>query len=150
MSTVFHIAPAGMRPFWLLLPIFLLMVVVLLVLAAEGWASQHARFELSPAGLRLSGGLYGRLIPVSELRAASAEIIDLNERPSLKPVSRRFGTGLPGYAAGWFRLANGEKALAYLTSRSRIVYIPTTRDYAVLLSVTQPDEMLAALRGIQR
>ncbi len=148
MSSVFHIVPAGARPFWLLLPIFALMLVVLAVLAAEGWASQRAWFELSPAGLRLHGGLYGRMIPAAQLRGGAAELVDLDVRDSLMPVSRRFGTGLPGYGAGWFRLANGEKALVYLTDRRRVVYIPTTKDYAVLLSVADAEVLLARLQTL--
>jgi hypothetical protein len=55
------------------------------------------------------------------------------------------GTGLPGYAAGWFKLANGEKALVYVTTQSEVVYIPTTEGYSLLLSVTEPDRFLARL-----
>jgi hypothetical protein len=58
------------------------------------------------------------------------------------------GTGLPGYRSGWFRLRNGEKALLYLTDTSRAVYVPTTAGYGVLLSPQNPDEFVAALRGI--
>ena len=59
---------------------------------------------------------------------------------------RRMGTGLPGYQAGWFRLRGGEKALLYLTDRSKAVYIPTTNDYSLLLSPADPDGFLETLR----
>ena len=149
-STVFHMIPAGPRPFLILLPVLLLLGGVLFLLAAEGWASQHAWFELSPRGLRLHGGLYGRLVPAAELRVDGSESVDLAARSGLRPVSRRLGTGLPGYAGGWFRLANGEKALVYLTDRHRVVYVPTTRDYVLLLSVPDPDRLVAALRATPR
>jgi hypothetical protein len=55
------------------------------------------------------------------------------------------GTGLPGYQSGWFRLANGESALVYLTDRSKAVHIPTTLGYSLLLSPDDPDGFLAAL-----
>ena len=44
------------------------------------------------------------------------------------------GTGLPGYQAGWFRLRNGDRALVYLTDRSKAVYVQTTDGYGVMLS----------------
>jgi hypothetical protein len=56
------------------------------------------------------------------------------------------GTALPNYQSGWFRLANGEKALLYLSQRDRALYIPTTAGYSILLSPTDPDRMLADLK----
>jgi hypothetical protein len=57
------------------------------------------------------------------------------------------GLGLPGYGAGWFRLAGGERALAFVTDRTRLAYVPTTAGYGLLLSVDDPDGLVAALRG---
>jgi hypothetical protein len=74
-------------------------------------------------------------------------VIDLRGEPSLQPTSRRMGTGLPGFAAGWFRLRNGEKALVYLTDRTRVLHIPTRNGYSLLLSPQRADEMLAELHG---
>ena len=66
----------------------------------------------------------------------------------LQPKWRRIGTALPGYQAGWFRLRNGEKALLYLTDRTRAVYIPTTAGYSLLLSPADPDAYLSRLRAV--
>ena len=57
---------------------------------------------------------------------------------------------MPGYQAGWLRLKNGERALVYLTDKTRAVYIPTTEDYSVLVSPDEPDAFLSALRGVRR
>jgi hypothetical protein len=48
------------------------------------------------------------------------------------------------------RLRNGEKALLYLTDRSRAVYVPTHDGYSVLLSPADPDAFLAALASMRR
>jgi hypothetical protein len=56
---------------------------------------------------------------------------------------------MPGYQSGWFRLKNGEKALLYLTDRSRAVYVPTTAGYSVLLSPDDPDGFLKALTALR-
>jgi hypothetical protein len=60
------------------------------------------------------------------------------------------GTGIPGFAAGWFRLANGDKALIYLTDRHRVAYVPTREGYAILLSVAEPERFVRALRETVR
>jgi hypothetical protein len=58
------------------------------------------------------------------------------------------GTGMPGYQAGWFRLRNGDKALLYLTDRSKAVYVQTTEGYGVVVSPSEPDKFLSALNTI--
>jgi hypothetical protein len=145
----FLIAPATDRAMWsivLVAGLILLLVIGLLSAAVVG--ARSARFEVSQAGLRLRGDLYGRFIPVEQLRGASAARVDFRAAPELMPARRIMGTGLPGYRSGWFRLRNGEKALLYLTDMSRAVYLPTTDGYSVLLSPAEPDEFLSALRGI--
>jgi hypothetical protein len=81
------------------------------------------------------------------LRLEGAAIVDLARSSELAPHRRTFGTGLPGYASGWFRLVNGEKALAYLTRRDSVVYIPTRSGYSLLLSAERPQELLTALQA---
>lgn len=145
----FLIAPAAGRGLWLMLLVpgsVLLLVTMLLGAAVVG--ARSARFEVSPAGLRLRGDLYGRLIPADQLKTDLAARVSVSAGSDLMPVRRTLGTGLPGYRSGWFRLRNGEKALLYLTDSSRAVYLPTTAGYGVLLSPANPDEFVAALRGL--
>src|SRR5262245_59211359 len=140
---VFAIAPAGSRG---VLFLVVILVVVLGAVTASVLSGRAARFEVSGEGLRLRGDMFGRLIPADQLRAMDARRVDFTTEPGLTPRRRTLGTGLPGYQAGWFRLRNGEKALVYLTDRSRAVYVPTTAGYGVLLSPAEPDAFLAALR----
>ena len=55
---------------------------------------------------------------------------------------------MPGYRSGWFKLEGGERALLYLTDVQRAVYVPTTEGYGVLLSPSDPDAFVAALRAL--
>jgi hypothetical protein len=144
---VFTIAPAGPRPLWVLIPVALLLVVVLGVLFVSVLGSRGARFEVSPSGLRLSGDVYGRLIPAASLRTAEARRVDLGPSSNLRPRWRTMGTGLPGYQSGWFRLANGEQALLYLTDRSKAVHVPTSLGYSLLLSPDNPEAFLSSLKA---
>lgn len=142
---VFAIAPSGTRPLLVLVPVVVVLVTVLAVVAFSLLGPHGARFEVSPDGLRLRGDWYGRFIGADRLIVDRARRVDLAHDADLQPRRRTFGTGLPGYQAGWFRLANGERALLYLTDRSKAVYVPTTEGYSLLLSPDDPDGFLAAL-----
>ena len=152
MNDVFHIAPTTVRWVWLALPAALLV----LVLAVAGFlvvksiaGARSATFELSEEGLRLHGDIYGRLIPTSELKAGDAQRVDISSGP-YRPTMRVGGTSIPGYRAGWFRLANGTKALLFVTDPSKVVHVPTTAGYSVLLSVAETDQFVNRLRELSR
>ena len=149
---VFPIAPAESRYLWLLIPVTVLLLGVLIggvgLLATSVRGAQASRFEIAGDGLRLVGDLYGRVVPRRDIRVDGARRVDLAREAGLQPKWRRIGTALPGYQAGWFRLRNGEKALLYLTDRTRAVYIPTTAGYSVLLSPADPDAFLSRLRAV--
>ena len=144
----FPIAEAGRGPYWVLLPVVLVLLGVALLIGFTLCGARTARFELSAEGLRLRGDLYGRLIPRDQLDLSGAHRLG-PEDTSLLPKLRTLGTGLPGYQAGWFRLGNGRKALVYLTDRSRAVYVPTRAGYSVLLSPADPKAFLDALAQLK-
>lgn len=147
MPEVFPIVPAASRATWFLGAVGLVTALLTLLMAYLAWSAQSSRVEVDASRVRLVGDLWGRSIPLSALDASNARIVDLSRTPELRPKARTLGTGLPGYAAGWFRLANGEKALAYLTDGSRVVYVPTTEGYALLLSVASPEAFLERIQG---
>lgn len=130
---------------------FAIMIVLLLGLVTMmgwvAWSTRNSRAEVTPEGLKLVGDLWGRTIPHEQLVLDDARIIDLRGEPDLVPTRRTMGTGLGGFAAGWFRLRNGEKSLIYLTDRTRVVYLPTDQSYSVMISSHEPERLLAALRG---
>lgn len=151
MTQTFTIMPADVRWLWFIAIVpAIAMLITIVVLGKAIAGARNARFELSAEGLLLEGDFYGRLISASQLRIGEARRVELGSEPDLTPVRRTLGTGLRGYQAGWFRLRNGEKALLYLTDRTRAVYVPTTEGYSVLLSPSEPDAFLAALRALRR
>jgi hypothetical protein len=143
---VFAISPASPRPLWFLAVICVLLAVVLLALAYTAYSSRNSRVELESDRIRLVGDFWGREIPFNQLKVSAARILDLTRDTEYSPKRRTFGTGLPGYASGWFRLRGGEKALVYLTERRHVVYVPTSDGYSLLLSVEDPEKFIAALR----
>lgn len=146
METVYHIIPSGGRPFYILLPFVVLVVVAVTLLGRTLYGSQHANFVVSDAGLAFRGDVYGKPLAWTELIVDSARIVDLAHEPALRPRTRRIGTAMPGYNSGWYTLQNGEKALLFVTARDRVIYLPTTRGYSILLSPEAPDAMLAELK----
>jgi Bacterial PH domain len=117
MNEIFEITSSNAR--WGFVALGLIPVLIGLGLVASGLNTP--KLEITDAGLRLSGELYGRFIPSTELKLEQSRLVDLKREPNLEPTLRTFGTGLPGYNTGWFRLRNGEKALLYLTDRTQAV-----------------------------
>jgi len=145
---IFPIAPAESRYLWFLIPVIVILLGAMVLVATSVRGAHSSSFEIRPEGLRLRGDLYGRLIPKAQLRLNLVRRVDLTREQDLRPKWRRLGTGLPGYQAGWFRLRNGDKALLYLTNRTRAVYVPTTAGYGLLLSPADPDGFLSRLRAV--
>jgi len=146
---VFNIAAADTKMLWLigLIPLGVL-VLVGVILGASINGARGSTFEVSNEGLRIRGDWYGRMIPASQLVPGTARRVDLALSPDLAPGRRTMGTGLPGYQAGWFRLRNGDRALLYLTDRSKAVYVQTTDGYGVMLSPSEPEKLVAALNRV--
>ncbi len=145
-TTVFPMIPAASKSLWFFAIISLVLVSVLVLMIWLAWSMQHATFTVSREGLHLRGDLYGRLIPLKLLKLDEAVVTNLNTDKDHQPKWRTMGTGLPGYSAGWFKLRNGTKALIYVTDRTRIVRIPTTEGYTLMLSVADPAALIAELR----
>jgi hypothetical protein len=119
---------------------------LLLLFAYFTYSSRNTQFTISSDGLRITGTMYGRMIPANQIRMELARPVNLNLEPDLNPKWRTNGIGLPGYGAGWFKLKNGEKSLLFMTDKSHAVYIPTTNGYSVLISVAEPEGFVESLR----
>lgn len=149
MTETFPIVPANTRALWVIIAVVGVVVLAtgtMLFLTTRG--ARHSRFEVSDEGLRLHGDLYGRLLPPAVIRTDWIRLVNLAHSPELVPVRRTAGTDVGGYQSGWFKLRNGEKALVYLTDRSKVVYVPTAEGYSLLLSAQEPEKLVARLRAL--
>lgn len=147
MKQVFPIVPAGTGAPWTSLAIALLLLGMLVVFGYIFYSTRNATFEVSAEGLRIRGEIYGRLVPRTSLLLEQARILNLDEQPEYALSWRTNGIGLPGYRSGWFRLKNGDKALAFLTARDKVLHLPTSDGYSLMLSTPDPQALLAALRS---
>jgi hypothetical protein len=147
---VFTIVPGSNGPYWMVAGIAVFLLLMVGLFAWFAYSSRNVRFEVSNEGLRIGGGMYGRTIPASSLVVDGAKVLDLRRDCNYQLRWRTNGAGLPGYQAGWFKLRNGEKSLCFVTDTSRIVYVPTTEGYSVLLSVARPEEFRSTLVSLAR
>lgn len=150
MEKVFGIIPSTSGAYifiWVFSVVIVLILVGLIGLFAFfGYQSKNATFAVSDEGLRIGPGIYGRFIPKEDIRTAEVRAINMNTESAYKPKWRANGAGLPGFSVGWFKLQNNEKALLFVTDRTNVVYIPTTDNYSVLLSVKDAPGFVAALQ----
>ena len=146
MNQVFPIIPAPARTLWALGIFALLMAVLLGISGYIAYSCRHVQFELSATELHIRGDIYGRRIPLSSLEIDRAKKVNLAKEKSYRPKWKTNGIGLPGYASGWFKLNNGEKGLLFVTYSKKLVYLPTTEGYVLLMSVQEPEQFLEYLQ----
>jgi hypothetical protein len=146
MNESYSMVPATGAAVWITVGLLVLMVGLTALFASMLYSARHTGFEISRDALRITGTIYARRVPVASLLLDDAKVVDLGKDESYRMKWRTNGIGLPGYRAGWFKLRNGEKALAFVTDTKRIAYIPTTGGFSVLLSVRRPEELLQSLR----
>jgi hypothetical protein len=120
-------------------------LAVAILFAYIGYASKHGKVYLSQAELGISGDLYKKKISLASLIRDRIELINLDRVSPYQPKWRTNGTALPGYLSGWYKLNNNEKAFLLVTSRDKVIYLPTTKNYSVLISVENSEEFLRYL-----
>ena len=146
MKEIFPIIPPTGAGVWVVQAItFLILIAITFLLLAVAVSSRSARVEVGPTGLHIRSPLYGRTIAWSSILADDARVVNLKIEKQFAPSWRTNGIGLPGYAAGWFRLKNGQKALAFITDYARVVLI-STPDYAILVSVADAEALVTAVK----
>ena len=144
MKQSFPIVPANSGPMWGFSIFCVVMVGLIIFIYFISMSSRNTKFEISPAGLKITGNIYGRMIPFDVLRLGEARSVNMNVQSEYR---LRFGTSssrMPGYRAGWFRSGRG-KMLAFVTDPTRVLHIPTRNGYGVLLSVEQLEVLLETL-----
>lgn len=125
------------------------LVLLALLIAVGGhvlWASRHMSVEVTRAALVVHGDLLGPTLPLVSLRAADARVVDPRSDPASAVVRAVFGGGFAGYRSGWFRLADGTKALVFLREGERALRVPTRGGYSVMVSSRDPERLLDTLR----
>ncbi|MCE1246208.1 MAG: PH domain-containing protein [Firmicutes bacterium] len=149
-AKVFPIAPVSSSAATGLL--FAVLLVILLVFFMVGYvfySMKNCRFEVNNQGLQVRGDMYSRLIPYKSIKMDGIKMLDLScgRDSEYQPSFRTNGAALPGYLSGWYRLKNKEKALLFVSDKTKVIYIPTGEGFSVLLSPDEPQAFLDALKA---
>ena len=144
---VFPIARGSSSTFWFTAAVVGFTLIVPLVMLLIPLWPDRTQLEVSDAGVRITGSMYGRLIPLANL--GNGRKLTPEDMPDYRTSARTNGIGLPNYLGGWFRLGNGSKGLVFLTDASRPIIVPTTEGYTLLASPEDPEGFLAALTSFK-
>lgn len=113
-----------------------------------GRAMRRHDITLDGNGLAIRTTFYSRKLDWGELQLQQARVANLDEHTELKPMLKTNGTSFPGLRSGWFRLRNRHKALVAMGSGPRVLHLPTTQGYDLLLQPRQPQALLERLREL--
>lgn len=145
-STEIPLAPYRVS-FFHILAAFLALLAVVLVVVFLYFAIGLNGLSLSvdKGDVTINGILYGQTIPHKSLQVDKAKVVNLNTTEGFAP-KRDSGVGFSNLQYGWFHLKNGEKALLLVSDPTKAVYVPTTEGYALVVSPSDPDGFLKALK----
>ena len=146
----FQITPASPASTLFLVGLTLLMAVMAI---GFGWLATSATrpsVTVDETALTLKAPFYGRSIDLPRIRFEEARVVNVDSASPVRPRVRTNGIGLPGLGIGWFKLVNGEKALVALSSRDRVVYVPTDEGYSLLFSLERPEAFLEYAARMKR
>lgn len=117
-----------------------------LMAAALGAAFFRRRVTFDGHVLEVRSTLFRRRVAVPDMQLDAAGVIDVRRHPRLALKRRRLGYSVPGFHSGHYVLKDGRKGFALLTDREHALVIPLRDGSVVMLSMAQPNAVLAALR----
>lgn len=107
---------------------------------------QRHRLRFDADALVVKSGFNGCTVAYADLQLDNARVVDLAERTEYKPMLKLNGTGLPRFKGGWYLLRDRSRAFVAITGSARVLWIPTSKTYSLLLQPRQPQALLDALR----
>ena len=121
-------------------------VALLLILSLR-----RLRVSIEDDRLVVRAALYVRRVPLTDLDAKAARLVDLDTAAEWRPALRMNGIGLPGASIGHFRgRPFRRRFFCALTSRQRVLVLPERGgERFLLLSLERPQVLLEALQTRQ-
>ena len=124
---------------------WLLLIVIALVCGVIAWSLRRRTVAIEGDTLRIVAGFNSAAVPLDALDIASARIVDLDREPALRPLLKTFGTSMPGYSAGHFRLRDRSRGFLLLTGRHKVLALRERDGRMLLLSLVRPQALIDAL-----
>ena len=85
-------------------------------------------------------GLFKKSVPLPDLSVAQLRVVDLNQEKELAPRFKTWGMDMGRLKSGWFRSKRWKKSFVLLADKTNVIYLPTTKGYSLLFSVSSPQE----------
>jgi Bacterial PH domain len=127
---------------------WLIAIPIVLIVGLLAWSIQRRRVTIDDDRLRIAGSMHTTTVRAAELDLDAARIVDLAEAKALRPRFNLFGTSIPGFHAGHFRLRNRARAFVLLTGRSKVLALPERSGRMLLLSLEKPQALLDTLKAV--
>lgn len=124
------------------------MIAIALAVAVLTWSVRRRRVALDDGHLSIAAGINNARIAVADLDLAAARSVNLMDVSTLRPMLKTFGTSMPGYRAGHFRLRDRSRAFVLLTDNSKVLALPERSGRMLLLSLERPQALLDALKAV--
>lgn len=126
----------------------LILIVALIPFIAISWSALARRsLEINCSEVIVKAAFYTARIKRSDIKT-DIQVLNLDNQSSIDIVTRVNGIGLPGYQVGWFSLKNGRAAFSSVTSKD-VLYIPTTKNFDLILSLPDAQSALDRLKNAQ-
>jgi hypothetical protein len=150
-------APAGAEPrlvggSWSLTFAFTLGLIAVIVVPLwwllDRLMRRHA-IALDGMTLDVRSTLYRCTTALAAIDLERARIVDLDERPELRPGMKSNGFALPGFRSGWFyNLRQRRKTFVAIADGRRKLWLPIRGDHDLLLEPRDPQRLLQRLREL--
>ena len=106
------------------------------------------RVLVDASGLEVVTAVYRRRLAWPELDLEAARVFSLDEYPGRKPMIKTNGMSMPGFHGGSFRSRCLDKLFVANVGGKRLLWLPTTRGYTLLLEPRRPQALLERLREL--
>jgi hypothetical protein len=147
MNTVFPIIQPAREAYIILAIISILLVAITIFFIGATISVNNTKCIFEDNRIKINSFQYGTSVNYAEIAISNVKLINIKSEPEYDLKIRSNGIGLPGLKTGWFKLNNGERALAFITNPEKVIYIPTSRNYSVLLSIEDGNGFIEELKN---
>ncbi len=112
------------------------------------WLMRRHRVRVDASGLEVVTAMYRRQLAWPELDLEAARVFSLDEHPGRKPMLKTHGMAAFAFKGGSFRSRGLDKLFVATAGGKRLLWLPTTRGYTLLLEPRRPQALLDRLREL--
>jgi hypothetical protein len=162
-----QLQPVGIRTRLLMIALCTVPLLVGVIFAGESWKvavlaiagaivlallldrlMRRHRVAVDASGLEVVTAMYRRKLAWPELDLEAARVISLDEHPGRKPMFKTNAMAAFAFKGGAFRSRDLDKLFVATAGGKRLLWLPTTRGYTLLLEPRRPQALLERLREL--